>query len=441
MTNTLPHAYRWVVIDDMDPSIRYDSPGWFTTNEAKETIGYFGSTVRLWGTNNPHNQSGDLSPKWDCLVDGASIGPTTAFAHAENNWIFCDWRGASGEHTLTMQAITLGQTFWVDKIEYIPFPGPSVEGPEAVSVPCMDESIRYGEGWGTTTEFARFTAQRGATLDFAFKGTKLSWWGFIPKEFPRAATRASYALDGGPSTPFALPSLSKKQTSTYNQMFFETSALPPGSHRLLVVYEGNQQTTPLTLTHLLIQGDNYTSPSTWSSLANSAFTVASSGSSSLTNIYGSSSNQASHAETRQGSAPEPSTSIPSQRTSNSDTNSGSAGAVTSMRTVRAIVGGVVGGLVLVIAATLFILLFRRRRARAKAKAAAYSQSHMHELPSPFVRPQQPVIKGRTQPLRKGQVVTAESLCDQKSGARCSSDESATTSRQAGEGREGGAVNT
>ncbi|KAH6888345.1 hypothetical protein BKA70DRAFT_1460993 [Coprinopsis sp. MPI-PUGE-AT-0042] len=242
--------------------------------------------------------------------------------------------------------------------QYTPFPGPSVEGREAVSVPCMDEAIRYGEGWGTKTEFARFTTQRGATLEFAFKG------------------------------------------------------------------------------------DNYTSPSTWSSPANSAFTVASSGSSSLTNIHGSSSNRASHAETHQGSAPEPSASIPSQRTSNSDTNSGSAGDVTSMGPMGAIVGSVVGGLVLVIAVTLFIFLLRRRR--AKAKAAAYSQSHMHKLLFPFVRPQQPVMKGRTQPLRsvrKGQVATAESLWDQKSGARCFSDESATTSRQAGEGREGSAVNT
>ncbi|KAH6888346.1 hypothetical protein BKA70DRAFT_59894 [Coprinopsis sp. MPI-PUGE-AT-0042] len=124
MTNTLPHPSRWTVIDNMDPSIRYNGPGWFSTNDAKETVGNFGPTylstlhgtnfnaelsfafnrsaVRLWGTNNPRNQSGVISPKWDCLADGASIGPTAPFTYAENNWLFCDWRGASGEHTLSL---------------------------------------------------------------------------------------------------------------------------------------------------------------------------------------------------------------------------------------------------------------------------------------------------------------------------------------------------
>lgn len=112
-----------------------------------------------------------MHPSWDCLIDGVSIGPTAHFAYPENNWVFCSWGdGVAGKHTLTVQATTLGQTFWVDKIEYVPLPEASVPSVQAVAVQYMDGAIHYGAGWATLLNFARFTTESGTTVEYEFEG-------------------------------------------------------------------------------------------------------------------------------------------------------------------------------------------------------------------------------------------------------------------------------
>ncbi|KAH6888342.1 hypothetical protein BKA70DRAFT_1079473, partial [Coprinopsis sp. MPI-PUGE-AT-0042] len=334
---------RWIVVDNMDSSIDYNGSGWFTTNEAKENIGNFGPTylstlhgtnssaellftfngsaIRLWGTNNPREQSGIIDPDWDCLIDGASIGRIAHFAYAANFCVFCDWKGeVAGEHTLTVRASSKGQTFWVDMIDYVPPPEASVAIGQVVAVHHMDKVIRYGTGWNVLGDFARFTTEHGTTAEFEFEGrNQTTLVGLHPHYAPKASTTATYTLDGGPPVTFALRGPGKDEDTIFNQRFFETPPLSPGSHRILVVYGGNQETTPLTLTHLSIEGAN---------------------SVSLSALY-----------------------IPSQ-TSNSSSrpNSDQTEAVASTtRPVGAIIGGTVGGFAIIVAFTLAIFLLLRRR--------------------------------------------------------------------------------
>jgi hypothetical protein len=61
---------------------------------------------------------------------------------------------------------------------------------------------------------------------------------------------------------FSLPGLQPKDTTAYNQKFFETSKMPAGQHKLVVTFLGNSQTTPLTLDYLIVQNGTITNSTT-----------------------------------------------------------------------------------------------------------------------------------------------------------------------------------
>lgn len=73
----------------------------------------------------------------------------------------------------------------------------------------------------------------------------------IPNEYPHSASSATYSIDGGPSIPFQLHGLLPGPRDTlFHQTFFTTPDLGPGPHDLLVAYNGNSQQTPLSLDYL-----------------------------------------------------------------------------------------------------------------------------------------------------------------------------------------------
>jgi hypothetical protein len=119
-----------------------------------------------------------MDPSWDCLIDGVSVGPNDPVPYPENNWVFCNWPdGVAGEHTLSVQVTTLGQTFWVDRIEYNPLPGPTTTNGQVVKIPYTDEGIRYGSGWNVTMDnVAKYANENGTMLEYEFIGKfPLSW--------------------------------------------------------------------------------------------------------------------------------------------------------------------------------------------------------------------------------------------------------------------------
>lgn len=90
-----------------------------------------------------------------------------------------------------------------------------------------------------------------------FAGSRVTWQGTIPKEFPLASTSATYAIDDQPEVRFSLPGLTSSQkASQFNYDFFQTEPLSVGDHELIVKYEGNSSTTPLVLGWLIVENES-----------------------------------------------------------------------------------------------------------------------------------------------------------------------------------------
>jgi len=85
-------------------------------------------------------------------------------------------------------------------------------------------------------------------------GISLTWLGYYNNSQALLLATATYSIDGQTPTSFHLSG-----ATLLNQIMFQTLQLPFGSHKLDIVYQGNSQSTPLTLTALLIQnGDHVT---------------------------------------------------------------------------------------------------------------------------------------------------------------------------------------
>ncbi|KAH6893731.1 hypothetical protein BKA70DRAFT_1118977 [Coprinopsis sp. MPI-PUGE-AT-0042] len=394
---------RWVVLDDLDGSINYEGDSWYTASDAKAnfetwdnggfgltylgtlhatdsdakmSFTFDGSAVVLSGSNNPLNESGIVTPSYECFLDGVKFGEQTTFPYPANNWDFCNWEDKDGvgrTHTLSLEVKTDGQTFFADKIKYVPTEGSKAakengggEGSEnVVEIPRGDLAIKLGEGWGPLGSTANFTTTKGATAEIEFYGTRLSWWAFIPGEFPKAATSGTYTIDDGRPTSFTLAGLGVNDPTTYHQMIFQTPSLPRAPHKMVVTYQGGGDVTPLPLTHVLVSNGNATAPRQGDP---SVFELA-----SMTSA-----------------APSPSDSGGAKPTDGSEPGG-------SKSNIGAIVGGVVGALVL-IAATIAVLFFLRRRRRKR-----------DSMPEPVVIPFSPQQNSRPSGMghRPGQASDSE----------------------------------
>ncbi|KAF5330571.1 hypothetical protein D9619_005257 [Psilocybe cf. subviscida] len=274
-------SLRWIISDDTSSDIQYVQGDWFQdssgsqdasgnygpvfqgtlhgvrTGPASLVYKFTGSQVQVFGSNNIQNNSGILNPSWDCFVDGVSIG-SMPYQFPENNWQFCRSPVLpDGNHVLTVNAsVASPQTFWIDKIQYLPVAGSQSQLTNAtVLVDNLDPMLKpaFGKGWVELGGGANMTTLSGSQFTLNFTGISLSWYGFIPKELPIASTTGSYSIDGGSPSSFLLKGLPTNAITVYNQKFFQTSTLSPGNHQIIVTYNGGGQTTPLTLDYLVIQ--------------------------------------------------------------------------------------------------------------------------------------------------------------------------------------------
>ncbi|KDR73720.1 hypothetical protein GALMADRAFT_251531 [Galerina marginata CBS 339.88] len=336
---------RWVVVDDTDVNIQYSGDGrdWVQNQGSRDDVGNFGppykdtlhgtimnaslsysfsgTQVQIFGSNNPRNDSGVIDPTWECFVDNVRVPPSDPFQFQENNWGFCGKGQLSdGPHVITVNVTVMkAQTFWFDSLQYVPSPSLALDQ-AAVLLDSFDPLLQYGPGWGALGGGANMTGQTNSIANIDFVGVSVSWYGFIPTELPHPATTASYAIDGGAPTSFVLRGLPASSATIYNQKFFETPTLTAGHHQLVVTYHGTSQTTPLTLDYLIIQ--NGTIPS------------------SNTTTPGTSPSGDSH-----GSGP-----------------------VKKSNNTAAIVGGIIGGLVLIAIAIAAYLYLRRREKKLNERA-------------------------------------------------------------------------
>jgi hypothetical protein len=85
-------------------------------------------------------------------------------------------------------------------------------------------------------------------------GVSFKWYGFYDARFPFAISTASYSIDGATPVNFTLNGVIAQQPSVqYSQVFFTTDTVSPGNHKVEVTYNGNVNTTPLTVQVIIVQ--------------------------------------------------------------------------------------------------------------------------------------------------------------------------------------------
>jgi hypothetical protein len=135
---------------------------------ANSRIGFIGMSVRVIGS---HYSDRLQSTFWDCTVDGARITrDSDAIASPSNNRLFCYTQTPldPGEsHSLTVNAtVRSNQTFWFDRIEYIPSKQVSLEQ-KAIRVEVNDPKVQVSIAMSTSPDNDSYTLRK---VTFPFYG-------------------------------------------------------------------------------------------------------------------------------------------------------------------------------------------------------------------------------------------------------------------------------
>lgn len=190
----------------------------------------------------------------------------------------------------------------------------------------------------------------------------MTWLGYYANSQALLSTTATYSIDGQTPTSFSLRGGATGQL--LNQIMFQTPQLSSGSHKLDIVYQGNSQSTPLTINVLIVQNGE-SSASSISALPSSSGTQISG--THVTSIVGT---RASGLSSSFLTSP---ISAATTLSSGFSYTTDSTGGVYATRVASAgpnsthnssnlgpIIGGVVGGLALLLLA-IFGFLFLRRK--------------------------------------------------------------------------------
>ncbi|KAJ7642130.1 hypothetical protein FB45DRAFT_737824 [Roridomyces roridus] len=262
---------RQVIVDDTDPSIRYNAVDWFPTDVRTLNNGNFGPVFNatshtttssntefsftFTGTSITVQGNLDMSidpttnatdPAWQCLVDGKLI-PNKTFTSPESNWHFCSQSTlAPEEHLLTVKVQSQTKPFFLDSLVYTLVPE-AVFSSAVLIYPDGDPALTYSASqWKEAGE--QVTQIPGASVTLEFHGTSATLIGHTSNTFPPNASSGSYFIDGAGPTPFILPGLASATSSTqFNGLFFTTPPLADGFHNVTVVYDGDDEHTPLAV--------------------------------------------------------------------------------------------------------------------------------------------------------------------------------------------------
>ncbi|KAF7368341.1 hypothetical protein MVEN_00155600 [Mycena venus] len=273
MSSSQPLRQR--LVDDSDAAIQYGE-GWFkadpdmlasvgnygpvfnstshaTSSNTTLTFPFNGTSIVVSGTIAVKTDINNVTdPSWECFVDGAKIdNPQPTFPFGENNWNLCKAPDiAAGSHELKIRVISSGQPFYFDYVTYTP--EPTDEFAEALLLYINgDSAISFSSGWQSIGG-GNITVMNGAQVSLDFEGTQVTMHGYIPNEFPHAATWATYSVDAGPFVNFTLNGLPENSASVYFVPLFTTPILDSGTHKLVVTHGGDAEHTPLVLNKFVI---------------------------------------------------------------------------------------------------------------------------------------------------------------------------------------------
>ncbi|KAF9439547.1 hypothetical protein P691DRAFT_690437, partial [Macrolepiota fuliginosa MF-IS2] len=108
-----------------------------------------GTAVGVSGSNIDQNTT-HPDPTFECFVDDVSIGRTSPFQFAENNWPFCNKDGLpDGLHKLRIDVTVMSpdHTFWLDQIKYNPSSAVPLDN-KVIWLGNTDPAIAYDLHWG-----------------------------------------------------------------------------------------------------------------------------------------------------------------------------------------------------------------------------------------------------------------------------------------------------
>ncbi|KAF9458827.1 hypothetical protein BDZ94DRAFT_1312929 [Collybia nuda] len=264
---------RQIIIDDTDPDIQYKgrwcwgsadtcpfkhySPSYNNTlhqinNHGSISYTFNGTSISVIGAiaDTDMSMGGNPSSKaLKCSIDRTPIPIKTR----NNNWVLCEQHGISdGKHKLRVHFNSTGA---FDSILYTPSPGLSFETAN-VLVYNSDPGINFSLNWTyPNMSMSRLTRVSNSTATLNFTGTAVSWFGSNRGSVMQDAN-ALYTIDGGPPTSFKL----HYHHTNFSHELFTTPNFQPGSHTLVVTFEGNGSTVPLSLDYLVVA--NTSTPST-----------------------------------------------------------------------------------------------------------------------------------------------------------------------------------
>ncbi|KAF8173309.1 hypothetical protein BJ912DRAFT_1147825 [Pholiota molesta] len=281
---------RYILVDDTDARIEYGGDQWFLGRNqdigsfgpvwnntlhgvifnASVSFTYNGSSIWLYGTIASDNLN-DETPSWDCLLDDVAISNNNLNAGADpapmqapnptNDWVLCTNDNstiAEGTHTITATVIPGNQTFWFDYIKYSPSLDARLDN-EAIYIDDTDAKIHYDGIWEIDGP-GQTTNHTGSKVNLSFMGTSITWYAMIVESsFKKPHALSTYSIDGQSPIPFEPLG---GTNLAYNQVLFEATFLPMGSHNLQVVYNGTEEDAPLNIDFLVIQNGSIPTTST-----------------------------------------------------------------------------------------------------------------------------------------------------------------------------------
>ncbi|KAH9484494.1 hypothetical protein JR316_0003976 [Psilocybe cubensis] len=366
----------WIFVDDANPAINYVGP-WIPDHGSQDTVGTFGlpvmntlhgvatdaslsyafkgTSVQIIGTLQYSNVSGPVTnPSWECFVDSIAI-PVQTYAGAESRLVLChqDVLLDEVEHTITLNVhVSNERMFWFDAISYLPSSSVSLDG-ALLTMDVPGPNMQFSPGW-SKSEFGYVTSTPGLTFQFNFSGITLLWIGYYDQRLPNATSSGSYTIDDGDEIMFLLNgSLASFTGNLYNQIFFQTPLLSSGIHNLQVTFNGNSQSTPLTLNGIYIQNgtssttnSTSTPPSFTTPISNSIFGISTSTISTVLVNFTSTMSTITSNMPREAESPSLHPNSPNQA-----------------HYIAPIVGGIIGGLAILTACILGAIYIRKRRSR------------------------------------------------------------------------------
>ncbi|KAG6818542.1 hypothetical protein H0H93_004165 [Arthromyces matolae] len=361
-------ATSLVIIDDTDPLLVYSADFIASTqnisNDATNgllynasqhftkksngnlTFKFSGTSLSLFGTNTQvliPGTNNTYDPQWECYLDGESVQTSMGTTDPGNNFELCSANSlGDGPHTLMVNVIQNTNMFSVDYILYSPSKADKGDTLNNMWVGADDPGFSYGGNWTTGFDRTQLTDVVGSSVSYTFNGTQLSWFGSYPHDFGRQATTCSYTIDDQAPISINLQGFPPTNNDSFsNQMLFTTTPLSAGIHTVNVTYNHEPTTdarqSPLSITYVTVSKAVVGSPNSPSS---------------------------------SGAVSSPRPTTDSSNPSTSAHN----------RHIGVIVGGVVGGLLSLLALLILILYGRRQRWGKQFRLSKYWTTFFERSP-------------------------------------------------------------